>query len=216
MNNRERIFIRPSRDTIVIFWQWVGIVFAAFLATYFSANHLASQHTDRFKMFTEWELTIPLVPWMIVVYLSYVAVFLVLPFVLKSSQALVSLAYSFLAGTFVSTVIFVLFPGELGYERAEFVVGFDFLFQTLYHVDHPHNLYPSLHVTFSSLTAMAMIHQTQARWFHLAVVGWAIVIAASVILIHQHHLFDVLTGAILAVCCYRWVYLRYVDRMKTA
>ncbi len=65
---------------------------------------------------------------------------------------MVSLAYAFLVGTLASTVVFVLFPGELGYSRPEYVAEFDFLFQLLYQLDRPHNLYPSLHVTFSSLT----------------------------------------------------------------
>lgn len=210
MNKSESIFVVPEREMIIQFWKWVGIVLSVFLVTYLFANQLAAEKSQRYEMYAEWELGIPLVPSMIVVYLSYVAVFLLLPMVLKKTQALVSLAYSFLFGIMVSTTIFILFPGELGYARPEFVAGFDYLYQTLYQIDRPHNLFPSLHVTFSSLTAFAMVHQTKARWFHLTILAWAVIIAASVILVHQHHLFDIITGLALAVCCYRLVYLRYV------
>lgn len=210
MSRSESIFVVPDREMILQFWKWVGIVLSVFLVTYLFANQMAAEKSQRYEMYTEWELEIPLVPSMIVVYLSYVAVFLFLPMVLKETQALVSLAYSFLFGILVSTTIFILFPGELGYPRPEFVAGYDYLYQTLYQIDRPHNLFPSLHVTFSSLTAFAMVHQTRARWFHLAILAWAVVIAASVILVHQHHLFDIITGLALAVCCYRLVYLRYV------
>ncbi len=196
---------------ILHFWKWVGLVLSVFLLTYLSANQFASENPERYHMYTDWELTIPLVPGMIVVYLSYVVVFLLLPFILRSTQALTALAYGFLASIVVSTIVFVFFPGELGYPRPDYVVGFDFLYQALYQIDQPHNLYPSLHVTFSSLTAFVLVHQTKARWFHMMVLGWAILIAASVILVHQHHVFDIVTGLMLAIGCYRMVYLRFTD-----
>lgn len=210
MSSQETVFVRPTRQMLLLFWKWVIIVVSLFLLAYLGANQLATENPDRHAMYMDWELGVPLVPWMIVIYLSYVGVFLLLPMVMKKEQALVSLAYSFLASTLVATVIFVLFPGELGYHRPEYVAGFDFFFQGLYEIDRPHNLYPSIHVTFSALTAWAMVHQTNVRWFHVAILGWAVLLAASVILVHQHHLFDILTGLLLAGGCYRWVYLRFL------
>lgn len=211
MEHAKTVFVRPTKEVVLTFWKCVGVVLLIFLATYLFANHLAAQNPNRYEMFTEWELGVPLVPWMIVVYLSYVAVFLLLPMIARSGQAIISLAYGFLVAIFVSTIVFILFPGELGYARPEYVSGYDFLFQALYQIDKPHNLYPSLHVTFSSLTAFAMAHQSKVRWFQMLILLWAVVIAASVILVHQHHLFDILTGAILASVCYKYVYLRFVD-----
>jgi membrane-associated phospholipid phosphatase len=210
MDKSDSVFVVPEREMILLFWKWAGVVLSVLSATYLVANRLAAENPKRYEMYIEWELGIPLVPSMIVVYLSYAAVFFLLPLVLKKTQALVSLAYSFLFGILVSTSIFILFPGELGYSRPEFVEGYDFLYQTLHQIDRPHNLFPSLHVTFSSLTAFAMVHQTTTRWFHVAILLWAFVIATSVILVNQHHLFDIITGLGLAVCCYRFIYLRNV------
>lgn len=207
---QETVFQRPDKEIIITFWKWVGLVLSVFLATYLTANKLAAQNQHRYEMFMDWELEIPLVPWMIVVYLSYVGVFLLLPLIMKSGHAIICLAYGFLASILVSTVVFVAFPGELGYHRPEYIAGFDFMFQMLYEVDKPHNLYPSLHVTFSSLTALGMAHQVRIPWFRWAIGGWAVLIAASVVLVHQHHIFDIITGLILAFSCYRFVYLRYI------
>lgn len=206
----QTVFHKPDKEIIITFWKWVAVVLSIFLVTYLTANNLADENPQRYEMYTTWELSIPLIPWMIVVYVSYVGVFLLLPMIMKSGQAIVSLAYGFLAAILTSTVVFVVFPGELGYPRPEHVEGFDFLFQTLYQIDRPHNLYPSLHVTFSSLTALAMMHQANVRWFHYLIAGWAVTIGASVILVHQHHLFDVATGLILGIGCYKFVYLRRV------
>jgi membrane-associated phospholipid phosphatase len=210
MRKVESVFARPDQEMIRLFGKWLAIVLSVFLLAYLSANQLATENPQRYEMYADWELDIPLIPEMIVVYLSYVAVFLLLPWVMKSGQALVSLAYAFLFGILVSTIVFVLFPGELGYHRPDHVSEFNFLFQTLYQIDQPHNLYPSLHVTFSSLTAAAMVHQTKSLLFHRMVAAWAVMIAASVVLVHQHHLFDILTGLILAGASYRFVYLRFV------
>lgn len=204
----EVVFTRPDKDTYTAFGKWLAIVLSCFLVTYLTANELASQNPNPYHMYTDWELGIPLVPWMIVVYLSYVGVFLLLPLIMKSGKSIANLAYGFLASILVSTIVFILFPGELGYARPEHIAGFDFLYQSLYAIDHPHNLYPSLHVTFSSLTAMAMAHQARVCWFHIAIALWAVMIAASVVLVHQHHLFDIATGLVLALSCFKYVYLR--------
>lgn len=209
--NLETVFKRPDREIIIVFWKWVAIVLSIFLVTYLTANQLAVQNPHRYEMYMDWELSIPLVPWMIVVYLSYVGVFLLLPFIMKSGYSIICLAYGFLAAILASTFVFVIFPGELGYHRPEYVQGFDVLFQSLYDIDKPHNLYPSLHVTFSSLTALGIRHQVRAEWFRKLIFGWAVMIAASVVLVHQHHIFDVLTGLILAVGCYRFVFLRRME-----
>lgn len=202
------VFTRPDKDTMTSFGKWLAIVLCCFLVTYLTANELASQNPNRYHMYTDRELEIPLVPWMIVVYLSYVGVFLLLPLIMKSGKSIANLAYGFLAAILVSTIVFVTWPGQLGYVRPEYVPGFDFLYQSLFAIDHPHNLYPSLHVTFSSLTAMAMAHQARVRWFRLAIALWAVLIAASVVLVHQHHLFDIATGLVLAISCFKYVYLR--------
>ena len=214
IHQHETVFKRPDKEIILVFWKWVAIVLSVFLVMYLTANQLASQNQNRYEMYMDWELSIPLVPWMILVYLSYVGVFLLLPFIMKSGYSIICLAYGFLTAILVSTFVFVTFPGELGYHRPEFVAGFNLLFQTLYEVDKPHNLYPSLHVTFSSLTAFGMMQQVKVRWFRFAISAWAVLIAASVVLVHQHHLFDIATGLMLALFCYQFVYLPSMQKVK--
>ena len=65
---------------------------------------------------------------------------------------------------------------------------------------------PSLHITFSVLTAFAMIDQTNNKWFHLFLVFWIILICFSVVLVHQHHLFDVMTGLLLSLIVIKFIY----------
>ncbi|MDP6908896.1 MAG: hypothetical protein QF371_05280, partial [Flavobacteriales bacterium] len=70
MRKQETVFIRPTREVVMLFWQWVAIVLGVFLVTYLLANEMAAENPQRYEMYADWELNIPLVPWMIVVYLS--------------------------------------------------------------------------------------------------------------------------------------------------
>jgi membrane-associated phospholipid phosphatase len=110
----------------------------------------------------------------------------------------------------IASFVFLLFPGELGFSRTDNISGYEFIYNVLHEIDHPHNLYPSLHITFSVLTAFAMIDQTKPKWFHLFLTLWILLICASVVLVHQHHLFDVLTGLILAYVAIKFVYRRFI------
>ena len=110
----ERIFVIPTQESVKAFWSWAAFLVALFGIIYGFSNHFAAQNPRLYHMYTEWELTIPLVPEMITVYLSYVAAFLMLLFVMKSTEAIRCLAYGFLVGLLIAGVVFLLFPGHLG------------------------------------------------------------------------------------------------------
>jgi membrane-associated phospholipid phosphatase len=112
----------------------------------------------------------------------------------------------------VAAVVFVVFPSELGFSRAENIDGFEGIFNWLHVVDKPHNLFPSLHITFTTIATFVMISVTQSRLFHASIIAWAVMITFSVVLVHQHHLIDVLTGGILGWVAIRFVYQRFAKQ----
>ena len=69
---------------------------------------------------------------------------------------------------------------------------------TLFALDHPHNLVPSLHVAWSCAAVLAIIRHT-GRGLTLLFLLWLVLIVSSVLLVHQHHVADVVTGLLLAV-----------------
>ena len=212
--NHQKVFAWPSKELLVAFTRWFLIVFTAYAAVYYPCNSYAAKQMDYYHMYASWELSIPLIPQMIVVYLSYVAIFIVLLFVFKTPDAIKGLAYSMLVTVVVSGVIFIAFPGHLGYSRPDDVPGYSYLFRLVYSIDHPYNLFPSLHVSFAYLCVLTMIHQTQQRWFHLALKIWFAVVCTSVILVHQHHLFDIALAMILSWAVYKKVYLAVVEKQN--
>lgn len=210
--NLDKVFVSPPKENLTLFAKWFPIVLGAFLVIYYSCNAYAANQLDHYHMYTDWELSIPLIPEMIFVYMSYIGVFGMVLFVLKTPSAIKGLAYSMLVTLVVSGVIFVLFPGHLGYVRPDHVAGYSFLFKFLYVIDLPHNLYPSLHVAFALLCMLAMIHQTLNSWFHIALKVWFALVCASVVLVHQHHFFDIGLAIVLAWAVYRLVYLKTAEK----
>ena len=93
----------------------------------------------------------------------------------------------------------MLFPAALGFERAlPPDAPYRQIFEAIHHVDAPHNLVPSLHVVFSSVIALACASFARPSFRWLLWV-WLALIVVSTVLVHQHHLIDVLAALLLVV-----------------
>jgi membrane-associated phospholipid phosphatase len=182
-------------------------VLVLFAVVYFGTNWITSQRTGNYRLFFEWELAIPFVPGMIYVYASLL-VLLLLPALTLTRRQLPALARAMLATLFVASAIYLLLPAELGFERPGYVAGYDVVYQALYSLELPHNLVPSLHIATSTLLIAAVLHNTSSRWIRLGLVLWCMLICVSVLLVHQHHILDAISGLLLGIVNYRLVYLR--------
>lgn len=200
----NKVFSIPDKERAVCIAVYSVLATAVFTAVYGYCNYLAAQATTRYSVFMDWELGIPLVPWMIYPYLSLNLLFVFSAFVVKDVSAIKGYCSGLIAAAFLAGIIFYLFPGELGFAR-EVVPGYENIFAAIFSVDHPHNLYPSLHVTYSSISIWTMIEQTKNRIFHLLMWTWLALIVSSVVLVHQHHLFDIVTGFVLALLVFNFV-----------
>ena len=200
--------MNPERLRAMIIWGGTCVVFC--LLVYLGSNHIASKFGDHYDVYFEFEKDIPLIPWMIYFYTSFHLLLILNFFIIKEPRVIKAFTLSLMFSSLIASIVFLLFPGELGFSRTDNISGYEFIYNVLHEIDHPHNLYPSLHITFSVLTAFAMIDQTKQKWFHLFLSIWILLICASVVLVHQHHLFDVLTGLILAYFAIKLVYRRFV------
>ena len=117
------------------------------------------------------------------------------------------LTYSLTAATLIAAFVFYIFPGEAGFVRTESVRRFQAVFDFLYTWDEPHNLYPSLHIAYSSICVFAINSSASIRLKTILNI-WLVLICISVLLVHQHHVFDVITGLALGYFCHRMVFLK--------
>jgi len=176
-----------------------------FAAVYGSANWLAARHAQPSRYYAAWELDMPFVPAMIYVYFSIALLFWV-PLFLLDDTRLRRLGVAAAGCILVAGMIFVLAPGTTGFAPQPAVAGTldSVLFQALHAVDKPFNTAPSLHVALSTLLVLVARQGATSHWLRIALFAWLGAILASVLLVHQHHLADVLTGALLGAACYAW------------
>ncbi len=204
-NIKDKVFSIPDFERLKAIAIYVTLSTIAFAVVYGWCNKAASMSPTHYKMFTQWELTIPLIPWMIYPYISLNLLFVVAAFVLKEVSSIKAFCLSLIAGAFIAGFFFYFFPGQLGFVRQN-VPGYEHFFNFMFSIDHPHNLYPSLHVTYSTLAILSMIDQTTSRIFHGLLFVWLGLITMSVVFVHQHHIFDIVTGFILALILYKVIY----------
>jgi membrane-associated phospholipid phosphatase len=182
--------------TIYLRWAfWVGV---AFFSVYPSANWLTSQRNDLLPLYFPGELALPFVPQWIWIYLSMYVLFVLPPLFLTSEQ-LPQLGKQLIAGTIISGAIFLLFPASLGFDRVlPDTPPYNRVFAVIFQLDHPHNLVPSLHVVFSACIILALASK-RGTWIYSLLMIWLTAILASTLLIHQHHLLDVISGLALTL-----------------
>jgi membrane-associated phospholipid phosphatase len=176
---------------------------ALFFSVYGLCNWLTAARTQRYRLYFDSELEIPFVPGMIFGYFSLLVLFC-LPIFLVPARDWPVLAKRMTLGILTAAVGYLLLPAQLGFERQPSVPGYEWIYSLVYHIDLPHNLVPSLHIVFSSLTVLALWRHA-AGWGRAAYIAWLGLICVSVVLVHQHHVADVLTGLMLAALCARLV-----------
>jgi membrane-associated phospholipid phosphatase len=173
-----------------------------FVVVYGGLNLVTASRAQRWHLYLDWELGIPFRPGWILGYGSLLVLLLLPPFAL-SPAAMTQLARRFLYATLIAGLAFLLFPAELGFERVEVSGFFGPVYALLHGLDRPHNLVPSLHVAYSTLT-VAALGSVSGPWARGLFALWLGVICLSTLLVHQHHLLDVALGLALGA----WLHLR--------
>jgi membrane-associated phospholipid phosphatase len=177
---------------------WTTLVGLVFFSIYPTTNWLAGLRDNPYCLFFTWELRFPLIPEFIWLYLSMYLLFALPPFFLTSDE-MKRLAKKLITATCLAGLAFLTLPARLGFPR---VVPSDSpyreIFQTLFAIDKPFNLVPSLHVVYSAAIILAIAGRL-GKTGRIALFGWLALVLASTILIHQHHLLDVCTGLVLAL-----------------
>lgn len=140
---------------------------------------------------------VPLWPWSIVPYCSINLVYVVAFFVCYEPAALRRLASRLLSVQCGAFVVFWLFPCRMQRSVPALEGLPAMLYQWLGHFDQPYNLLPSLHIAVLGVLWRTLLPWVPLRWRGLWH-GWAVVVAVSALTTGQHHVLDVVAGALLA------------------
>lgn len=184
-----------------------------FVVVYAGADRLTAHRALRVPVHLPAELRIPLVPAAALFYMSLYGLFLLAPFVLRTRRDFGALIGAMAVAIGVAGLCFLLLPAELAFApvREEELGVWTHLYHWADELNLTYNLLPSLHVTFAVLCVGAFTGRTgraprPRRSLNILLWLWASAIAASTVLLHQHHVLDAAAGWLLALLCLRTVY----------
>jgi membrane-associated phospholipid phosphatase len=210
---REPLLAWPGWDLLGRFLVLATLQTVWWVVVYAGCDYITGLHARRVRLHFDAELAIPFVPAMIVVYQSIGPVFWLAPFILRSRGELRGLAVGLAVVTGIAGVGFLVVPGELAYAPVD-AGPWAPIYALNRRVVLTYNLLPSLHVAMSSLTLLAYAMRVGIAG-KCVFVGWAGAIALSTLLIHEHHVADVVAGLILAWAAFRFVYLPMAHRKRS-
>lgn len=192
--------LTPTRSDVVRSFGWAGLLSLLFFSVYGFCNWATVTRENRWRFWYDFELAIPLVPWMVWPYLSLILSFFLPMFALRAG-ALDALCRRLSAAVIVSGLVFLLLPAEAGFERP--VIPPNLAFALIYALDAPHNLMPSLHISWAAIILWSL-RRVSSIMVRRLLEAWFILLCVAVVLTHQHHILDVL-GGILVACATRRV-----------
>ena len=204
MSNDTMPFRANERNRAITIWGAITLIFST--VVYFGTNEIASKSEHFYKLYFEFERDIPMVPWMVYIYQSFALLIVITYFSIKSPQKIKAYSISFMSSCGIAAVFFILFPTELGFSRTENIEGYEFMYNLLHMVDKPHNLAPSLHITYSALGAYVLSSEIQSKFLKRMIWLWFLLICSSIVLVHQHHLFDIFSGILLSFFVINFVF----------
>ena len=188
-----------------------------FVLVYGGMDALTARRSFRVPVHFPAELAIPFVPAMTLFYMSIYLLFWMAPFVLRTRREFRALVTTVAFAILVGGIGFLLFPADLAFAPPqEADLG---IWAALFHfadkLNLTYNLLPSLHVAFAVIciaifSARAPVVGKVLLWF------WAAMVAASTVLIHQHHLLDVATGWLLALVCVKSIFDRIASDSRSS
>ncbi len=187
-----------------------GWLIVLFSVVFYGTDYFTTLRDRHFGVYLECEKRIPYVPQ---AYLVYYSVFLLpffVPVYAKSARLIKVWAVRMSACIVVAGSLFLILPAKLGYPPTS-NSNWEFIERITAIVIGRHNLIPSLHVALTYIiVATLWIHQ---RSFERVIfVSWALLLSLSTLLIHAHHVLDVLAGLLLGITAYRYTG-RFIDTL---
>ena len=180
---------------------WLIALSALWGGGYFYVGNSA-QREPASSLATALDRAIPFLDWSVWIYLLGIPMALAPAFVLPSLHHFQRTAQAYALVIVVSLTCFLVFPSTSGHLRMS-ASGLSpaslsgWAVQTLYSVDPPCNLFPSLHVSLCSLAAFSIAEAMPRRRF-----AWYTALAmvtVSITTVKQHFVVDALGGLFLAI-----------------
>ncbi|WP_228408470.1 phosphatase PAP2 family protein [Chryseobacterium takakiae] len=167
-----------------------------FMAVYNLCTWYATSLNDLPSFTFDFEKSIPFIPLSIIPYMASGFFFCLVFFSCKNKHQLKILTWRMLFVTIIAGLFFVTVPLRFSLTKPDVsnsILNLPFSFLQTF--DSPFNQSPSLHIAFAFIFWSVFKDLTKWRTFLLI---WLILLGISTLTTFQHHVIDLLTGAILA------------------
>ncbi|MBN8227487.1 phosphatase PAP2 family protein [Corallococcus macrosporus] len=168
-----------------------------FLAVYGGSSWVTGFYPGGLRVDLPFEQRIPFMPGWAAVYVSMDALLLLSLLIFRTWRQMLPFALALCAETVLGALCFLVLPVEVAWPPRAVTGGWTEVFQAADTMNLERNYLPSLHVAFACTAALAYRERSGPVASSLFTL-WAWAIAASTLLIHEHHLADVIAGALLA------------------
>ena len=178
---------------------WVVVAFLTLFGVIWAiTNEISALEEDRYPLYFDWEARIPFQPWALIFYLPHDAMVPFMAVIFRSWREALPLYGTLLVQTLIAVPFFLLVPIEPGYvnDMPTGVWG-AYIFEPLGMKNLGQwNHKPSLHVAYIFLMAF-VIGQRWGTWGWVCGMAWAVLVALTTMLVHEHHLICVVSGFVL-------------------
>lgn len=178
-----------------------------FAAVYAGCDWLTARRTLRVPIHLPVELSIPLIPGAVVIYMSIYVLFLAGPFIVRERREFAGLIRALALATLIGGAGFLLVPSRAAFAPPGDLGIWAGLFHFADRLNLDYNMVPSLHVAFS-VCCIAAFARYVAPPGRALLWMWGAAIALSTLLTHQHHVVDVITGWGVGLAAQRLANLR--------
>ncbi len=186
----------PSKSHWLDFATYLILVQVLWCIVYGGTDWITAHHSWRVRLHLDVELGIPFYSAASVVYLSLLPLTWLSPFIFHSRQQLRDYAKKLACLICISGIGFLLLPSLPAFPTPRPTGLFAPDYRFMDRINLSYNMCPSLHVGMATMTSYTYA-QVSGRAIASVVLAWAIAIALSTLFTHQHHVIDVLAGALL-------------------
>jgi membrane-associated phospholipid phosphatase len=174
---------------------WLASAFMFLLPMYFVIGQITAAQ-PHYQPFTWLDRVMPLSPAWIGVYASlYMCAFLLPLVVVRSRELFVQTMKAYIFVMVVSYAFFVVYPTTAPRSGSIAVNSFStWALQLFYDIDQPYGCFPSLHVAYSFIGALACYRMH--RGVGTIAAAWSVLIALSTVYTKQHFAVDAIAGIV--------------------
>ncbi len=201
---KERFFACPGWPQLRFAWLLSALNTAWFWFVYGGCSWITAHRTLRVRVNFPFELSIPLVPGTVLIYMSIYLLFFAGPFIIRDRREFTTLIFALTLATFCGGIGFLLVPSQPAYAPPTELGIWTAPFHFAQWLSLSYNMVPSLHVALSVCCISAYSRHASPLGRRL-LWTWAAAIALSTLLTHQHHVIDVITGWAVGVGASRFV-----------